>query len=180
MIDMFTNYQNLSEYYTPNNLAKYQQRPCSYTKFNSNNITYPYELYNAKGELEGYFWHYGDQIELAFELSGELTLENETGTGEYVDITDFIKDKVFTFRLFNFRHEIIYEITKPGTQVMLAPNCPLGDGIIDIPTPTLSICIDSELSKKLVKGIYYCSLIASGESFKETLFDTSDCKLLVK
>ena len=38
----------------------------------------------------------------------------------------------------------------------------------------------SEYSKKLVKGVYYCSLTIDGTDFHETIFSPQDCKLLVR
>ena len=193
MIDMFTNYQNLSEYYIPNNLSKSNTQVQSYTKLTSNNNTKPYELYNAKGELEGYFWHYGDQIDLEFSLQGELTLDDDTPTGNYIDVQDFLEDKNIIIRLYDFRFNIIY--SKVSNIQYEAMTSPAKDNIIDYidggtafsdsslnpdVEPTAKLSIDAELSKKLVKGVYYCSLEVDGHSFHETLFAPQDCKLLVK
>ena len=76
MIDMFTNYQNLSEYYIPNNLSKSFDKPQSYTKLDPIAGSKPYELYNAKGELEGYYWYYGNLLNLEFNIDGEITVES--------------------------------------------------------------------------------------------------------
>ena len=216
MTDMFTNYQNLSEYYTPNNLAKYQQQPSSYTKFNSSNTTLPYELYNAKSELEGYFWNYGETITLDFSIDGYFTMNDndrilykagekpsintEGRLGQkiyniidykswecksyshseyiweedkeftyplntkqfvYIDASDYLKDKMITFRLYNFRYEEIYTKNISGS-------------------PEIKIFIDTEINKLLTKGIYYCSLEVIGNNSCEKVFDVTDCKLLIK
>ena len=63
MIDMFTNYKNISDYYIPNNLNAASSKPYSYTKLNSCEESKPYELYNSKGDLEGYYWYYGESKE---------------------------------------------------------------------------------------------------------------------
>jgi hypothetical protein len=42
------------------------------------------------------------------------------------------------------------------------------------------IPITPELSKTLVRGIYYCSLTAVSDRTSETIFDARDCKLLVR
>lgn len=157
MIDMFTNYQNLSEHYIPNNLAQHQTKPHSYTKFNPCEITKPYELYNAKNELEGYYWHYGDAINLDFSIEGEVTLDD----GTYITANDFLKDKLYTIKLYDFRlNEIYTQAGKSSTNIVLN--------------------IDKNLSSKFVRGVYYCSLQISGKEFQETLFSPQDCKLLVK
>ena len=215
MIDMFTNYQNLSEYYIPNNLSKSFDKPQSYTKLNPIESSKPYELYNAKGELEGYYWNYGSILNLEFTIDGEITVENNAiiykrtgaaptsstagrlgqkayniidlkswkcvavhafeyvwelesefiypsfGQSVYISAEDYLKDKYVTFTIYNFRYEPVYAKTIPASATILVP-------------------INEELSKQLVRGVYYCSLEISGSGLKETLFDAQDCKLLVK
>lgn len=213
---MFTNYQNPYQE-TPNNLYKANRTPYSYTsKLHQTVLTQPYELYDAKGQLEGYFWKYGDTVNLEFNIDGEITLENDAyvlkhinqdpntlridgmigqrcyniidlkswtcvalenrvniwkedseftypsyGKSVFISASDYIKDKVITIALYNFRVEEIHRITVPAsTQV--------------------SLVINKELSKKLVKGIYYCSLEVSGTDMHQTIFAPQDCKLLVK
>ena len=160
-MDMFTNYQNLSEYYIPNNLSQYQNKPCSYTKLNPCEITKPYELYNAKNELEGYYWYYGNIINLDFSIDGEVIDINGNGTGEYVSAKDYLADKTATVNIYDFRMNVIYSKSLPASENIL-------------------ITIDPELSSKMVKGIYYCSLEVSNSKSHETIFDSTDCKFLVK
>ena len=161
MIDMFTSYQNLSENYIPNNLAKDKRIPCSYTKLNPCELTRPYELYNAKNELEGYYWYYGNTINLEFEIDGEVLDIQGNGTGEYVPAAEYLADKIATISIYNFRMETIYTKSIQASENLL-------------------IEIDSELSKKLLKGIYYCSLEISNSKSHETIFNAADCKFLVK
>lgn len=161
MIDMFTNYQNLSENYIPNNLSKNKTKPRSYTKLNPCEITKPYELYNAKNELEGYYWYYGNTINLEFDIDGEVLDINGNGTGEFVSAKDYLVDKIATLNIYNFRMNIIYSKTISAAE-------------------TIHISIDKELSEKMVKGIYYCSLEISNNNSHETIFNAKDCKFLVK
>lgn len=46
----------------------------------------PYGDYNALGQLQGYYWHYGDTVNLTFHLDGEISVESDailyTGYGE--------------------------------------------------------------------------------------------------
>ena len=219
MIDMFTNYQNLSEYYIPNNLAANNTQVNSYTKFNPSEASKPYELYNAKGELEGYYWYYKNTLNLEFMIDGELTLEStalvlntsgaapsihlegfvsqrcynladlrswtctaadtlahqfawvedekfiypENGAGRKVFITaeDYLRDKNLEFTIYDFRMQPVYsKIINAQLQAIFA--------------------IDAELSAKLKRGIYYCSLELNSSDMHEVLFSPSDCKLLVK
>lgn len=161
MIDMFSNYQNLSENYIPNNLSQQLTKPCSYTKLNPCEITKPYELYNAKNELEGYYWYYGNTINLEFEIDGEVLDIDGNGTGEFVPAKDYLADKIATINIYDFRMNIIH------TQTIQAYE-------------NIIITIDPELSNKMVKGIYYCSLDISNSKSHENIFTAEDCKLLVK
>ena len=103
MIDMFTNYQNLSDTYIPNNLSEHKCKPESYTKLSPIDTSKPYELYDAKGELEGYFWHYGETINLDFSITGEIILDDGSLSGDYIDAADFLKDKLYAVKLYDFR-----------------------------------------------------------------------------
>lgn len=64
------------------------EQPCNLNKKHINrSCKKPYEEYNAEGELVGYFWYYGEAINLQFEITGEVTIENDaivyTVPGEY-------------------------------------------------------------------------------------------------
>lgn len=74
---MFTNYHNIADNYVPNNLIKAYPTKCVPTKLNPIEASKPYEDYNAKGDLCGYFWRYGESINLEFNLDGEITVEND-------------------------------------------------------------------------------------------------------
>ena len=215
MIDMFTSYQNLSDYYTPNNLNKAFHKPQSYTKLDPREGSKPYELYNTKGELEGYYWYHGNLLNLEFSIDGEITIESNAiiykvankepdyrtegrvgqkiyniidykswqciavtkegyewkadaeftyplqGEKVYVSADSYLKDKSLKLRIFNFRYQEVIEKTFQGTSNLIIP-------------------IDAELSKLLVKGLYYCTLEVEGPGVKETIFSINDCKLLVK
>lgn len=213
---MFLHYQNISDCYTPNNLVCSFPVSETYSKLCPVKASKPYEHYNAKGELIGYFWHYGDTLNLEFNLDGEITVESDSiifhNSGEfptlstvgklnqraynivdfrswtcisvdsdnyiweedevfeydeesnksiYVSAEQFLEDKFVELILYNFRLEPIYkEITKAGTSVIFG--------------------IDSELSKKLLKGVYYCSLAVFNDDMYKSVFTTHDCTFLVK
>ena len=156
-MDMFLNYQNIPNSYVPNNMKEYNNKPSSYTKLEGSYETLPYELYNAKGELEGYYWHYGSTINLDFSITGEVIQDD----GTIIDAKDFLRDKTINITVYNFRFNAIYSKNFSGT-----------DNPIFI--------IDSEMSKEMVKGVYYCSLTINGNDRVDTLFAPEDCKLLVK
>lgn len=79
----------------------------------------------------------------------------------YVSAQDYIKDKDITVYLYNFRYEPIKTFNYHGTTQVVLPITP-------------------ELSKELLKGVYYCSLTVSNKDTNLTIFSPQDCKLLVK
>lgn len=157
MIDMFTNYQNLNKDYIPNNLS--QCTPKSYTsKLDPCEITKPYELYDAKGDLEGYYWYYGESIVLDFSIDGEIT---ELEANGYVSLEDYLKDKTASLKLYDFRGVAVFCSTiKAATQLVFS--------------------IDSEMSKKIVKGTYGCELAIFNNNVSHKIFNRNDCTFLVK
>ena len=216
MSGMFLNYQDIARNYTPNNLIKEYEVPKSYTKLDPSVASMPYECYNAKGELEGYCWYYGDILNLEFNIDGEITVGTDSilykASGQvpndhtvgsvgqkiynivdlrswecvgfsnnkyewaedaeftyplcadksvYISAQNYLKDKNILFKIYNFRYEEIYTQGFTGSSKIIVP-------------------ITRELSEKLLKGIYYCSLsVHSGET-NQVIFAPQDCKLIVK
>ena len=74
---MFSNYHNIADNYIPNNLVCSFPVGKSYTKLDPIQASKPYEEYNAKGELIGYYWHYGETLNLEFNIDGEITVEDD-------------------------------------------------------------------------------------------------------
>lgn len=72
---MFLNYQNLADNYMPNNLINAFPYRTKETKLDPTTASKPFEEYNAKGELTGYFWRYGETLNLEFNIDGEITIE---------------------------------------------------------------------------------------------------------
>ena len=66
---MFEKYNNL-ETYIPNNL--------NYELNNVKNYTCPYKIDDNNQTRLGYFWHYGDTINLQFDLVGYITVETNS------------------------------------------------------------------------------------------------------
>ena len=66
---MFEKYDNLATY-IPNNL--------NYELNNVKNYTCPYKIDEANQTKLGYFWHYGDTINLQFDLVGYITVETDS------------------------------------------------------------------------------------------------------
>lgn len=211
---MFLNYKDIANNYVPNNLVCSFPVGKSYTKLDPVQASRPYEEYNAKGELIGYFWRYGETLNLEFNIDGEITVETdaivltakgevpsesvgninqrvynvvdqkswtctaiendkrtwtidddfnypEQGASVYIAADDYLKDKQIEVTLYNFRMEPIHSQVFTGQTRIIFPVTP-------------------ELSKKLLKGIYYCSLVVFNDTVNLPIFSSNDCTLLVK
>lgn len=100
---------------------------------------------------ECYFWTEDEEFEY-----------NECSTRTiYVSAASYLQDKHIEIVLYNFRMEPIYRETFNGSSKIL-------------------FTIDTELSAKLLRGIYYCSATVLDDDLNLPIFGTSDCKFLVK
>jgi hypothetical protein len=212
---MFLNYHNIADNYTPNNLIKAFPFEPNSSKLLPTEMSKPYEEYDARGELEGYFWRYGDTLNLEFSIDGEITVEDDsiilrtmnecpttntigfigqrcynicdfvswtctavinkeyiwtkddiftypnTKNSIYVSAKDYLKEKTARVTIYNFRMEPIYIHNVSASTNVIVP-------------------ITKELSEKMVKGIYYCSLDIYNLEMQSAIFFPQDCKLLVK
>ena len=207
MSSLFDNYDNLGSQYIPSNMNCQNTVPKNNPFLEPVGPKRPYEERNAQGELIGYWWTYGDTVDLDFELSGDVTIDGEDS---YIDVRDFIKDKQLKIELFNFRHEeintTIYEGKDYATQTTykVADVCKLTSGIyytynngtyepVVLPTnyqagvvyyeqePIHVVKpIDLTLSQELVKGTYYCSFSIISTDLSATVFYQDSCTLVVK
>lgn len=214
-MNMFLNYQNVPDTYIPNNMRQCRRTGKSYTKLEPVNSSKPYEAYDIKGNLIGYFWHQGETVNLEFNIDGEVTVESdaiiltthgqipdatqgalyqraynivdlrswtctsivgdnhiwsedaeflydETSTRSvYVSAADYLKDKYIDVTIYNFRHEPVHKFQFTGSPKVVAN-------------------INTELSSKIKKGIYYCSLTVFNDVVNLPIFTNTDCVLLVK
>lgn len=216
---MFRNYQNLADNYRPNNLQCAFQRDRKTSKLAPLEASQPYEEYNIKGELIGYYWRLGETVNLEFNIDGEITVASDTivyrtsgkapdeytagtigtrilnvidfrswtcvgvtdhdlydtyewvedneftydvqGKTTYIPADNYLKDKHVEVALYNFRMEPIVKKTYAGKS-------------------TIIFDIDSELAKKLPRGIYYCSVDVIDRESTINIFDPNDCQLSIK
>lgn len=164
---MFDNYNNLNTTFTPNPYAPQYppQKPLHNNQIIQNNPNKPYEVVDARGNLTGYFWYYGNSVDLIWDIVGEATSEV---TSSYIDIANTIKYQIITATIYDWRYQKIEEIK-------LVPQI---DGNNNV---TVMLPINGQLSQKLVKGTYYISLVASNsQGYNETLFDTGVCNFEVR
>lgn len=174
MSGMFDNYKNplheddCEEKQIPTNKPELNNCIC-----NSNKLRKPFESYDEEGNVIGYWWYEGDTIALEFIIDGEILLDQkivENINGEdvirivptYIPVEDFIKNKVLTFTMYNFRGEPV--ITKDF------------EGSVDI-----AFNIDGEYTKLLTNGTYTVSLtLWDGETFNKTIYSREDCIITIK
>lgn len=76
MSNMFLNYHNIADNYVPNNLINAFPYKIKDSKLVPLECSKPYEEYNTKGELSGFFWRYGETLNLEFNIDGEITIES--------------------------------------------------------------------------------------------------------
>ena len=104
---MFLNYQNIADNYTPNNLVCSFPVGKSYTKLAPVQASKPYEEYNKKGELIGYFWRYGETLNLEFNIEGEITVESdaivytEEGSGPDISTVGYLNQRAYNIEDFS-------------------------------------------------------------------------------
>ena len=65
--NMFTNYNYINDNVIPNNNPK-KTCSCNYKE--------PFANYNAKGDIIGYYWYFGNTVTLDFNITGEVVIED--------------------------------------------------------------------------------------------------------
>ena len=185
MNSMFSNFTNLNTTYTPNPFQKTYPSMQTDNQLKSNHPNKPYEVKNPDGSIKGYFWYYGNSVELVFNVEGEITLEE---TDNYLYASDVISGLALIATIYNFRSEPVLkfstdpliaenELIVGETKTIADEHC---NKLEKISTP-VTMQITNELSSQLVKGIYYIDLVATlSDGYNETLFDTNCCKFEVR
>lgn len=161
---MFDNFNNIKTTYQVNPYAPQYPPQKMPTQIVQNNPNKPYELIDARGVLTGYFWYYGNSVDLTWDIVGEATsAQNNT----YIDVADIVKYQIITATIYDWKMCKIAE-------VKLLPT-------VEDNKASVTLSISGELSQKLVKGVYEISLTASNiQGYNETLFDTGVCKFEVR
>lgn len=160
---MFDNFNNVKTTYQVNPYAPQYPPQKMPTQIVQNNPNKPYEVIDARGVLTGYFWYYGNSVDLTWDIVGEVT----TTQDNYVDVVDMIKYLIVTATIYDWKMCKVEE-------VKLIPT-------IEDNKASVTLSINGELSQKLVKGVYEISLTASNaQGYNETLFDTGVCKFEVR
>lgn len=161
---MFDNYNNLNTSFTPNPYAPQYPPQKQPQQIIQNNPNKPYEIIDARGNLTGYFWYYGNSVDLVWDIVGEVT---SSVTNTYIDVANMLRYQTIIATIYDWRYQKIEEIK-------LFPQ-------IDDNNVTVTLQIKDQLSQKLVKGVYRISLTASNsQGYNETLFDTNVCSFEVR
>lgn len=158
---MFNNFTNINTTYMPNPFQP-NYPPATCTQATQAQPNKPYEITSQdRKTILGYFWYYGNSVELIFDVSGEATQEL---TQNYISVEDILLTLKLEAKIFNFRYE----------PIMLFSNDPLvSNNEIKINSNQLTLSINNELSSQLVKGKYYLELVASHtDGYNETLFSS--------
>lgn len=161
---MFDSFNNIKTTYQVNPYAPQYPPQKMPTQIVQNNPNKPYEVVDARGVLTGYFWYYGNSVDLTWDIVGEATsAQNNT----YIDVADIVKYQIITATIYDWKMCKIAE-------VKLLPT-------VEDNKASVTLSISGELSQKLVKGVYEISLTASNtQGYNETLFDTGVCKFEVR
>jgi hypothetical protein len=186
-MSMFSNYENLSSTYVPNNQKK------EFVQQEVYNPNVPKKEYDIKGNFIGYSFCYGDTLEIPYSVNKTILVESDSliyeisggapstdtvgikgqkayntadlrcwvctsldsSIYQWKELSKFVyprngtkrialaseyydENKQVKFTIYSFRHEELYSTTYSSG--------------------TFDIVIDKELSEKLLKGIYYCSV----------------------
>ena len=101
---MFLNYQNIANSY-PNNLVNAFPSCDICSKLNPLEASKPYEEYNIKGDLIGYFWRYGETLNLEFDIDGEksaIITKYYDYSSDYVNIQNYAPINLVFLHLYPF------------------------------------------------------------------------------
>lgn len=206
MSSIFDNYENISSQYIPSNMNKKHKVPTNNPFLEHIGPKRPYEIINAEGELVGYWWAYGDTVDLDFELTGIVTID---GSDKYIDVEQFIKDKQIKIEIFDFRHENIHTVIYEGNNFIAQSYKPVTVDsrtigyyyvyendkyeIVKLPDSYqqgityyekepihVILPINLTLSQEMVKGTYYCSLSIISKTLSATIFFEDSCTLEVR
>lgn len=165
---MFNNFTNFSTTYSPNPFQPSYPTSCN-TQATPVNPNKPYEILSRdRSTVEGYFWYYGNSVNLIFNLEGEVTLYD---TDNYISVSDLINSLTLVATIYDFRSEPI--LTFSNDPLISRNELKINNSSNNIEEIIISMDITNELSAKLVKGTYNIELVASlPNGYNETLFSS--------
>ena len=161
---MFSNFTNFETTHHQNPFEpKYPQSKilCNVEPVSVNK---PFEILNYDGSIKGYYWYFGNSVDLEFEIDGEVLLLDQD---EYIALEDILATLELNMYIYDFRMEpVLHFSNNLGSENFL---------VIDASKKTVVAELTNELSKKLKKGKYYIELVANHRvGYNETLFSANN------
>ena len=103
---MFDNYNNnnntnINTSFTPNPFAPQYPPVKTSQQIIQNNPNKPYEVVDSRGNLTGYFWYYGNSIELVWDIIGEATYGQ---SNQYINVSDVVAYNTIIATIYDWRH----------------------------------------------------------------------------
>lgn len=174
---LFDNFTHVNTVMRPGDVSqKYPSMNVPQPNFSVPQPNKPYENRSIDGTLKGYFWYYGNSVDLVFAIDGTLTLDN---SNQYLEAADVLERVLITFSIFDFRQVCVMQFSNSNIGIPLKYRSTVDSEGKIIGEVTVSLSHDQSL--KLQKGVYTCQLTASHESgYHETLFDTNSCTFEVR
>lgn len=179
MFDTLIN--GINTQYQPNIYQpKYPECKTSNSSIQSLNINKPYEVKSSNGDLKGYFWYYGNSVDLTFTVTGEIVIEP---CDSYIDISQVINTLDLSATIWDINHnQILYFSNGLDAEYPLEVSTAFTNSETGEVSITVTVPITKELSTlKMAKGIYHVDLIANHPSgYCETLFSSNTCTFEVR
>lgn len=153
---LFTNYDNTPSNFVASNSNTY--------KLNNNIPKKPLAEYNAKGELIGYSWNYGDEVTLEFTTNGVVTSDDNTTPLSYNLPYGYFTGKKMKLQIFDANYNEVYTKTKTALQQVY-----------------FNITKDF-YTKKLFRGIYRLklTLLDTTNNTNTVLFDLENGTIFIR
>lgn len=170
MKSMFSNFTNFDTTYQQNPFQPNYPQAQNNSNIQQVNVNKPFEILNDDGSIKGYFWYFGNSVNLEFDIDGEVILLNQD---QYITIEDILSTLELNMYIYDFRMEpILHFSNNIGSANLLYVNAQ---------EKTVTAEITHELSQKLIKGKYYIELVANHKvGYNETLFSANTCVFEVR
>ena len=130
----------------------------TYTKYDPKHILYGGYMVTGVAGLPYTEWDYGDTVKIKFDF---------TPIAKKIDLTKFTD---LTFNIYNFRHHLVVQSASNN----IIQHC------CRTKKYEIELAITLEMSKELIKGNYWCEVIASNERDQLTLINSNDCLFHVR
>lgn len=177
MNSMFSNFTNIDTTFQPNAFQPGYPFVQQNQAIQTVSVNKPYEILNADRTLKGYFWYYGNSVDLVFDLEGEITI---LPGDQYLTIADVLKTLQIKAIIYNFRMEPFIEFSN-AIEAQNQLQIIYGEQNEGLDGTKVIMQLSNEISSQLTKGVYYIELVAMSPSgYNETLFSADSCTFEVR